>query len=115
MSLLMQRASKQATSHFRLGTHRAFNSATLSIPSTSFTSSPSSSSHALTNNNDSHSTSSGITTTALGRIGSYISDLIPSIVFASVPKSKTSHSKKRMRQATKGLKEQKNIVQCPGC
>jgi large subunit ribosomal protein L32 len=59
--------------------------------------------------------SSGIATTALGRLGNYISDLIPSIVWASVPKRKTSHSKKRMRQANKGLQEQRNIVQCPGC
>ncbi|GJJ71789.1 large subunit ribosomal protein L32 [Entomortierella parvispora] len=77
--------------------------------STSFNTPDASSSPALS------TVPSGVTTTALGRLSSYISDLIPSIVWASVPKSKTSHSKKRMRQATKGLQPQKNIVQCPGC
>ncbi|KAF9927732.1 hypothetical protein FBU30_002935 [Linnemannia zychae] len=57
----------------------------------------------------------GISTSILGRVGPYISELLPSIVWAAVPKSKTSHSKKRMRQATKGLKLQRNIVECPGC
>lgn len=112
MSSLLNRASMRATSHARFYRHsniRTFNSATLSLPSTPVSST---STHAHISE-DSHS--EGIATTTLGRIGSYISDLIPSIVFAAVPKSKSSHSKKRMRQATKGLKEQKNIVQCPGC
>ncbi|KAF8932171.1 hypothetical protein CPC16_001476 [Podila verticillata] len=111
MSSLLNRASVRAASSvrfYRNSNIRTFNSATLSLPST-----PASTSTHAHISEDSHS--GGIATTALGRIGSYISDLIPSIVFAAVPKSKTSHSKKRMRQATKGLKEQKNIVQCPGC
>jgi len=33
----------------------------------------------------------------------------------AVPKKKTSHSKKRMRSANKGLKDKTNIVNCPGC
>src|ERR1043166_6563155 len=33
----------------------------------------------------------------------------------AVPKKKTSHSKKRMRSANKGLKDKTNIVDCPGC
>ncbi|KAF9333701.1 hypothetical protein BG006_003275 [Podila minutissima] len=113
MSSLLNRAPMRAASHIRHYRHsniRTFNSATLSLPSTAASSSTSTHAHI---SEDSHT--GGIATTALGRIGSYISDLIPSIVFAAVPKSKTSHSKKRMRQATKGLKEQKNIVQCPGC
>ncbi|KAG0075580.1 hypothetical protein BGZ93_001954 [Podila epicladia] len=113
MSSLLNRAPVRTASHIRLYRHhniRTFNSATLSLSSTAASSSTST--HASVSE-DSHN--GGITTMALGRIGSYISDLIPSIVFAAVPKSKTSHSKKRMRQATKGLKEQKNIVQCPGC
>ncbi|KAG0348655.1 hypothetical protein BG004_004591 [Podila humilis] len=107
MSSLLNRASVRATTAIRPTHIRSFNSATLSPVLQYSSSAVTSSSHATSED--------AITTTALGRIGSYISDLIPSIVFASVPKSKTSHSKKRMRQATKGLKEQKNIVQCPGC
>ncbi|KAI5898321.1 ribosomal L32p protein family-domain-containing protein [Schizophyllum commune] len=41
-------------------------------------------------------------------------ELLPGIVLA-VPKKKTSHSKKRMRAAGKGLKDKQNIVSCPGC
>ncbi|SRR6266498_4325717 len=33
----------------------------------------------------------------------------------AVPKKKTSHSKKRMRSANKGLKDKTNIVDCLGC
>ncbi|RIA95417.1 ribosomal L32p protein family-domain-containing protein, partial [Glomus cerebriforme] len=33
----------------------------------------------------------------------------------AVPKKKTSHSKKRMRSANKGLKDKTNIIDCPGC
>ncbi|KAF9546784.1 hypothetical protein EC957_009389 [Mortierella hygrophila] len=90
---------------------RAFNSYSLAFTSPSNSSnstvaaSPATASAAL----------GEVQTSVLGRLGSYISDLLPSIVWASVPKSKTSHSKKRMRQATKGLKEQRNIVECPGC
>ncbi|KAF9917743.1 hypothetical protein BX616_000051 [Lobosporangium transversale] len=76
---------------------------------------PTSSAFIINDNNNNTLSATNSSTTVLGRLGSYISDLLPSIVWASVPKSKTSHSKKRMRQATKGLKEQHNIVQCPGC
>ncbi|KAF9175363.1 hypothetical protein BGX21_003624 [Mortierella sp. AD011] len=108
MSLL--RASSRAAQPARnFSILRAFNSYSLTNPAST----------SVSNYNDNSNTtavaSAGITTTVLGRLGSYISDLLPSIVWASVPKSKTSHSKKRMRQATKGLKEQNNIVQCPGC
>ncbi|GAA5964328.1 hypothetical protein JCM21900_001845 [Sporobolomyces salmonicolor] len=41
-------------------------------------------------------------------------DLLPPWVFA-VPKSKTTHSAKRMRSANKGLKEKHNLVACPSC
>ncbi|KAG9070811.1 hypothetical protein KI688_008352 [Linnemannia hyalina] len=110
MSLL--RTASRATQPARnLTILRAFNSYSLTFTSPSNTSnstvaaSPATASAAL----------GDVQTSVLGRLGSYISDLLPSIVWASVPKSKTSHSKKRMRQATKGLKEQRNIVECPGC
>ncbi|KAK3844013.1 MAG: ribosomal L32p protein family-domain-containing protein [Linnemannia gamsii] len=109
MSLL--RTASRATQPARnLTILRAFNSYsfTLTSPSTSSSSTPSSTLAASPS-------AIGVSTSILGRVGSYISDLLPSIVWASVPKSKTSHSKKRMRQATKGLKEQRNIVECPGC
>ncbi|KAG0057099.1 hypothetical protein BGZ83_001533 [Gryganskiella cystojenkinii] len=105
MSLALS-SSKLIPHRVRAYTVSAFAHPTLST----FMSSPSLLSSATTT-----SEPSAISTTALGRLGNYISDLIPSVVWASVPKSKTSHSKKRMRQATKGLKEQRNIVQCPGC
>ncbi|KAF8605147.1 hypothetical protein BDV93DRAFT_471094 [Ceratobasidium sp. AG-I] len=41
-------------------------------------------------------------------------ELFPPIVLA-VPKKKTSHSRKAMRSANKGLKDKTNIVNCPGC
>ncbi|GAA5902172.1 hypothetical protein JCM5296_006620 [Sporobolomyces johnsonii] len=41
-------------------------------------------------------------------------ELLPPWVFA-VPKSKTTHSAKRMRSANKGLKEKHNLVACPSC
>ncbi|KAI1315676.1 hypothetical protein EDD11_000450 [Mortierella claussenii] len=105
---LLSTASRAAQPARNLSILRAFNSYSLTYPI---------SSPAQTNNSNGSTAlaSTGISTTVLGRLGSYISDLLPSIVWASVPKSKTSHSKKRMRQATKGLKEQHNIVQCPGC
>ncbi|KAG0380272.1 hypothetical protein BGX24_009283 [Mortierella sp. AD032] len=109
MSLL--RTTSRATQPARnLTILRAFNSYSLALtsPSASSSSTPSSTLAASPS-------AIGVSTSILGRVGSYISDLLPSIVWASVPKSKTSHSKKRMRQATKGLKEQRNIVECPGC
>ncbi|CAH1761648.1 7430_t:CDS:1 [Entrophospora sp. SA101] len=36
-------------------------------------------------------------------------------IVLAVPKKKTSHSKKRMRSANKGLKDKVNVIQCPGC
>ncbi|TYJ59174.1 ribosomal protein L32 [Cryptococcus floricola] len=42
-------------------------------------------------------------------------ELIPPIVWASVPKKKTSHGKKSARSANKGLKNRTNISQCPAC
>ncbi|KAF8168062.1 hypothetical protein B0H34DRAFT_684052 [Crassisporium funariophilum] len=41
-------------------------------------------------------------------------DLFPPFLLA-VPKSKTSHSRKAMRSANKGLKDKQNITNCPGC
>ncbi|KAG0206438.1 hypothetical protein BGX28_002110 [Mortierella sp. GBA30] len=103
---LLRTASRAAQPARSFSVVRAFNSYSLNYPSsTSATSAETSLA----------SSPAGVSTTTLGRLGSYISDLMPSIVWAAVPKSKTSHSKKRMRQATKGLKEQRNIVQCPGC
>ncbi|OCF34723.1 ribosomal protein L32 [Kwoniella heveanensis BCC8398] len=42
-------------------------------------------------------------------------ELIPPIVWASVPKKKTSHSRKSMRAANKGLKNKTNISLCEAC
>ncbi|KAH9486899.1 putative 54S ribosomal protein L32, mitochondrial [Psilocybe cubensis] len=41
-------------------------------------------------------------------------DLLPPFLLA-VPKSKTSHSRKAMRSANKGLKDKRNITNCAGC
>ncbi|PPQ64450.1 hypothetical protein CVT26_002157 [Gymnopilus dilepis] len=41
-------------------------------------------------------------------------ELFPPFLLA-VPKKKTSHSRKAMRSANKGLKDKRNIVNCPGC
>ncbi|KAG2366587.1 hypothetical protein BDR07DRAFT_1606789 [Suillus spraguei] len=41
-------------------------------------------------------------------------ELLPPIILA-VPKSKISHSRKSMRSANKGLKDKRNIVNCPAC
>ncbi|EPQ60784.1 hypothetical protein GLOTRDRAFT_22635, partial [Gloeophyllum trabeum ATCC 11539] len=41
-------------------------------------------------------------------------DLFPPFLLA-VPKKKTSHSRKRMRSANKGLKDKLNLVHCPAC
>jgi large subunit ribosomal protein L32 len=46
---------------------------------------------------------------------SFIDELIGSVMWFAVPKRKTSHSKKRMRSASKGLKNLKNIAQCGVC
>ncbi|CAK5280543.1 unnamed protein product [Mycena citricolor] len=45
---------------------------------------------------------------------SLLEELFPPFVLA-VPKKKTSHSRKAMREANKGLKDKQNIVHCPGC
>ncbi|KAG0370112.1 hypothetical protein BGZ54_007640 [Gamsiella multidivaricata] len=102
---LLRAASRVAQPARNLNTLRAFSSYSLAHLSPNSTN----------NSSNTALAAQGVSTTVLGRLGSYISDLLPSIVWAAVPKSKTSHSKKRMRQATKGLKEQRNIVQCPGC
>ncbi|KAI0348047.1 hypothetical protein BDW22DRAFT_1321198 [Trametopsis cervina] len=41
-------------------------------------------------------------------------ELFPPFLLA-VPKKKTSHSRKAMRSANKGLKDKHNVVHCPGC
>jgi len=41
-------------------------------------------------------------------------DLFPPFLLA-VPKKKVSHSRKAMRSSNKGLKDKKNIVNCPAC
>ncbi|KAF9056205.1 hypothetical protein BJ165DRAFT_489084 [Panaeolus papilionaceus] len=41
-------------------------------------------------------------------------ELFPPFLLA-VPKSKTSHSRKAMRSANKGLKDKQNITNCPAC
>ncbi|CAL1695917.1 unnamed protein product [Somion occarium] len=41
-------------------------------------------------------------------------ELLPPFVLA-VPKKKTSHSRKAMRSANKGLKDKQNLVACPAC
>lgn len=111
MSLL--RTASRATQPARnLTILRAFNSYSFAFTSPS---SSNSNSTVATSPAAAAAALGEVHTSVLGRLGSYITDLLPSIVWASVPKSKTSHSKKRMRQATKGLKEQRNIVECPGC
>ncbi|GHJ87921.1 hypothetical protein NliqN6_4323 [Naganishia liquefaciens] len=47
-------------------------------------------------------------------LGSLLAELFPPFLLA-VPKSKTSHSRKSMRSATKGLKNKTNINLCPAC
>ncbi|ORX68548.1 hypothetical protein DL89DRAFT_209552, partial [Linderina pennispora] len=37
------------------------------------------------------------------------------MILRAVPKQRTSHSKKRKRMATKGLKNRKDLVPCRGC
>ncbi|PVV02422.1 hypothetical protein BB560_003130 [Smittium megazygosporum] len=46
--------------------------------------------------------------------GLNLSEIFEAILRA-VPKKKTTHSKKRMRAAGKGLKDRKDIVRCPAC
>ncbi|KAF9644671.1 hypothetical protein BDM02DRAFT_3068811, partial [Thelephora ganbajun] len=41
-------------------------------------------------------------------------ELFPPFLLA-VPKKKTSHSRKAMRSANKGLKDKRNIVHCSAC
>lgn len=47
----------------------------------------------------------------LGSLGSLLGEMI----LRAVPKQRTSHSKKRKRMATKGLKNRKDLVPCRGC
>ncbi|KAJ2364209.1 hypothetical protein H4S02_004540 [Coemansia sp. RSA 2611] len=41
--------------------------------------------------------------------------LLGEIILRAVPKQRTSHSKKRKRMATKGLKNRQDISPCRGC
>jgi large subunit ribosomal protein L32 len=43
-----------------------------------------------------------------------LSSLFPPILMA-VPKSRTTHGKKRMRASNKGIKNLENIISCPAC
>ncbi|ORZ36917.1 hypothetical protein BCR44DRAFT_39754 [Catenaria anguillulae PL171] len=43
-----------------------------------------------------------------------LTDLLPGFLMA-VPKSRTTHGKKRMRMSNKGLKNREDIVPCPVC
>lgn len=43
------------------------------------------------------------------------SEVLSTAILWAAPKKKTSYSKKRMRQATKGLKDLYNLNECPAC
>ncbi|KAJ2884130.1 hypothetical protein IWW38_005461 [Coemansia aciculifera] len=47
----------------------------------------------------------------LGLLG----DMLREMILRAVPKQRTSHSKKRKRMATKGLKNRHDLVPCAGC
>ncbi|KAJ2740895.1 hypothetical protein GGI20_005552 [Coemansia sp. BCRC 34301] len=47
----------------------------------------------------------------LGLLG----DILSEMILRAVPKQRTSHSKKRKRMATKGLKNRYDLVPCSGC
>ncbi|KAJ2507466.1 hypothetical protein IWW47_001095 [Coemansia sp. RSA 2052] len=47
----------------------------------------------------------------LGLLGEMLGEMI----LRAVPKQRTSHSKKRKRMATKGLKNRHDLVPCSGC
>ncbi|KAJ2702527.1 hypothetical protein H4218_000826 [Coemansia sp. IMI 209128] len=47
----------------------------------------------------------------LGLLG----DMLSEMILRAVPKQRTSHSKKRKRMATKGLKSRHDLVPCSGC
>ncbi|KAJ1819147.1 hypothetical protein GGH91_005486 [Coemansia sp. RSA 2671] len=47
----------------------------------------------------------------LGLLG----DMLSEMILRAVPKQRTSHSKKRKRMATKGLKNRHDLVPCSGC
>ncbi|KAJ2834148.1 hypothetical protein FBU31_001811 [Coemansia sp. 'formosensis'] len=47
----------------------------------------------------------------LGLLG----DILNEMILRAVPKQRTSHSKKRKRMATKGLKNRHDLVPCSGC
>ncbi|KAJ2454021.1 hypothetical protein EV183_001861 [Coemansia sp. RSA 2336] len=41
--------------------------------------------------------------------------LLGEMILRAVPKQRTSHSKKRKRMATKGLKDRQDLTPCRGC
>ncbi|PVU93959.1 hypothetical protein BB559_003121 [Furculomyces boomerangus] len=44
-----------------------------------------------------------------------LGEILGQWILKAVPKKKTTHSKKRMRSAGKGLKNRTDIVRCSGC
>ncbi|KAJ2000593.1 hypothetical protein GGI04_003845 [Coemansia thaxteri] len=48
-------------------------------------------------------------------LGISLADIVNEFILRAVPKQRTSHSKKRMRMAGKGLKSRHDLVPCPGC
>ncbi|KAJ1950629.1 hypothetical protein FBU59_000587 [Linderina macrospora] len=57
----------------------------------------------------------GPTATAIGLHLGLLGELLGEMILRAVPKQRTSHSKKRKRMATKGLKDRKDLVPCRGC
>ncbi|GAA5887672.1 hypothetical protein JCM6882_001491 [Rhodosporidiobolus microsporus] len=106
---LVQRAAALVASSpiFSLASARAAPAAVL--PSAALASTSTSASISLSTAPAALSLASLIPDTLAG-----LRDLLPPWVLA-VPKSKTTHSAKRMRSANKGLKEKQNLVSCPSC
>ncbi|KAJ2034380.1 hypothetical protein IW146_001328 [Coemansia sp. RSA 922] len=53
--------------------------------------------------------------TSLGAGLGLLGDILNEMILRAVPKQRTSHSKKRKRMATKGLKNRHDLVPCSGC
>ncbi|KAJ2751781.1 hypothetical protein GGH94_001432 [Coemansia aciculifera] len=53
--------------------------------------------------------------TSLGAGLGLLGDMLNEMILRAVPKQRTSHSKKRKRMATKGLKNRHDLVPCSGC
>ncbi|GAA5835204.1 hypothetical protein JCM11251_006643 [Rhodosporidiobolus azoricus] len=106
---LLRRAAALVTSSpiFSLSSARAAPAAFL--PSAAIASNSTTTSISLSTSSAAPSLASLIPDTLAG-----LRDLLPGWVLA-VPKSKTTHSAKRMRSANKGLKEKQNLVSCPSC